>query len=574
MLATHLGFFNTATTRTAVRFQFSTHAAAGGNVAPNSAFEAADIRIYRANDSAAFSATQRSSANGITMTSPFDSLTGFHDVNIDLTDNTDAGFYAAGYTYSVVLAPDETVDGQTLTGIVLAYFEIGVPVANVTQFGGTAGTFSGGRPEVNTTLIEGSDATNQIRDAVVDDATRIDASALNTATGTTIPTNLNATVSSRASQTSVDTIDDFLDTEVAAILADTNELQTDWANGGRLDNILDARASQTSVDTVDTVVDGIAAAVGTPTNFGSGTSTIAANLQDLADNGTATFDRSTDSLQAIRDRGDAAWGSSGGISAQDVWEYAIASSSGVSGSTAEALAAAGGAGDPWITALPGSYSAGQAGYIIGTNLNATVSSRATQTSVDTIDGIVDSILVDTAEIGAAGAGLTEAGGTGDQLTAVPWNAAWDAEVQSEATDALNAYDPPTRAEATSDANSILAAVGDVPTNSELATALAGADDAVLAAIAALNNLSAAQVNAEVVDALNVDTYAEPGQGSPGATIALTAKIGYLYKAWRNRTTQTASEYALYNDDGTTKGQEAAISDNGTTLDRAEVTTGA
>ena len=62
------------------------------------------------------------------------------------------------------------------------------------------------------------------------------------------------------------------------------------------------------------------------------------------------------------------------------------------------------------------------------------------------DLIVDAILLDTAEIGAAGAGLTEAGGTGDQLTAIPWNASWDTEVQSECTDALNAYDPPTKAE--------------------------------------------------------------------------------------------------------------------------------
>lgn len=37
-------------------------------------------------------------------------------------------------------------------------------------------------------------------------------------------------------------------TQLAAIVADTNELQTDWANGGRLDLILDARASQASVD--------------------------------------------------------------------------------------------------------------------------------------------------------------------------------------------------------------------------------------------------------------------------------------------------------------------------------------
>jgi hypothetical protein len=51
------------------------------------------------------------------------------------------------------------------------------------------------------------------------------------------------------------------------------------------------------------------------------------------------------------------------------------------------------------------------------------------------------ILTDTAEIGAAGAGLTEAGGTGDQLTAVPWNAAWDAEVQSECADAITAAEP-------------------------------------------------------------------------------------------------------------------------------------
>lgn len=51
---------------------------------------------------------------------------------------------------------------------------------------------------------------------------------------------------------SLEAIRDFdttIKSETATIVADTNELQTDWANGGRLDNILDARASQTSVDT-------------------------------------------------------------------------------------------------------------------------------------------------------------------------------------------------------------------------------------------------------------------------------------------------------------------------------------
>jgi hypothetical protein len=70
--------------------------------------------------------------------------------------------------------------------------------------------------------------------------------------------------------------------------------------------------------------------------------------------------------------------------ADAVWEEAIADHSGTAGSTAEQLSAAGAAGDPWATALPGAYSAGQAGKIIGDNINATVSSRASQTSVDDV----------------------------------------------------------------------------------------------------------------------------------------------------------------------------------------------
>lgn len=48
-------------------------------------------------------------------------------------------------------------------------------------------------------------------------------------------------------------------------------------------------------------------------------------IGQLADNGTsATFDRTTDSLEAIRDRGDAAWttGGSSTLTAADVWSYA------------------------------------------------------------------------------------------------------------------------------------------------------------------------------------------------------------------------------------------------------------
>ena len=89
----------------------------------------------------------------------------------------------------------------------------------------------------------------------------------------------------------------------------------------------------------------------------------------------------------------------------------------------------------------------------------------------------------------------------------------------------------------------------------------------------LSTLTASQVNAEVVDALNVDTYAEPGQGAPAATATLAAKINYLFKAWRNRTTQTAAQYSLYNDDAVTIDQKRAVSDDAITFDRAEVVTG-
>lgn len=81
------------------------------------------------------------------------------------------------------------------------------------------------------------------------------------------------------------------------------------------------------------------------------------------------------------------------------------------------------------------------------------------------------------------------------------------------------------------------------------------------------------VNAEVVDALNVDTYAEIGQEAPAATQTLRKMIAYLYKAWRNRTDQTNTTYSLYNDDATTVAQKATVSDDGTTFTRGEVATG-
>jgi len=83
----------------------------------------------------------------------------------------------------------------------------------------------------------------------------------------------------------------------------------------------------------------------------------------------------------------------------------------------------------------------------------------------------------------------------------------------------------------------------------------------------------AQVNAEVVDALATDTYAEPAQGAPSATATLAAKIGYLFKAWRNKTEQTATTYSLYDDAGATVDQKSTVSDDAVTFTRGEIASG-
>lgn len=74
------------------------------------------------------------------------------------------------------------------------------------------------------------------------------------------------------------------------------------------------------------------------------------------------------------------------------------------------------------------------------------------------------------------------------------------------------------------------------------------------------------------DLLNT-TRTEPTQGKPGATLTLPAKIDYLYKAWRNKKTQTATAFNIFNDDAATVDHKTSISDDGTTTTVGELETG-
>ena len=105
-MSDYLGDFGVGQT---VRLYFSTNAADGGRESPSDTFEVADFRIYKNGV-----ATKRASEDGFTYDNEVDAMTGVHCLSIDLSNNTDAGFYAAGSEYAIVLYPDETIDSQSV----------------------------------------------------------------------------------------------------------------------------------------------------------------------------------------------------------------------------------------------------------------------------------------------------------------------------------------------------------------------------------------------------------------------------------------------------------------------------
>ncbi|RWH86446.1 MAG: hypothetical protein EOR77_21600 [Mesorhizobium sp.] len=255
---------------TTVSILFTTHAASGAAVAPSSGFEAADVKIYK-NGSAA----EKTSTNGLTMTSPFDGITGLHCLVIDTSvDTGDVGFWVAGAQYTVVLSPDETVDGLVVAkvigtfGLAMApvFARVGAPagasvsadVAAVKAVlpaalvsGRIDASVGAMAANVMTAAAAAADLATELQSGL---ATAASIAALNNLSAAQVNAEVDTAIADAGLATAANlaTVAGYLDTEIAAILADTNELQTDWANGGRLDLILDARASQTSVDDLPT----------------------------------------------------------------------------------------------------------------------------------------------------------------------------------------------------------------------------------------------------------------------------------------------------------------------------------
>lgn len=255
--------------------------------------------------------------------------------------------------------------------------------------------------------------------------------------------------------------------------------------------------------------------------------------------------------------------SDAGFYAEEAWYWVVVSSVTVDTQTVNFIAAA-----VWIQ----STTRGMA----GTALPAAPANAAGGVPISDAGGLdLDTLL----------GYLTAAVATATELAKVPksdgtsvWNATAAAQIQSEANDALVAYDPPTNAEM--EARTLVAASyataskqTDIETDTQDLQTQIGTAGAGLTGLGGMSATMKGQVNAEVVDCLNTDTYAEPGQETPGATVSIVKKIGYLYKGWRNKKDQTSTLKQLYNDDATTVDQKCTVSDDGTTYAETEMATG-
>jgi hypothetical protein len=177
------------------------------------------------------------------------------------TNVTTVNGLAAGVITATSIAADAITDAKVASDVTIA--SVTGAVGSVT---GAVGSVTGSVGSIATGGITSSSfATGAINAAAIaTDAitsNEISATAVTKIqTGLATPTNITA--GTITTVTNLTNLPAGVQTSITNIEADTNELQLDWANGGRLDVILDARSSQTSVDDLPTNAE-LTAALGT-----------------------------------------------------------------------------------------------------------------------------------------------------------------------------------------------------------------------------------------------------------------------------------------------------------------------
>ena len=207
-----------------------------------------------------------------------------------------------------------------------------------------------------------------------------------------------------------------------------------------------------------------------------------------------------------------------------------------------------------------------------TNITAgTLTTVTTATNVTTVNGLAANVIT---------AAATAADFTTEIQTGLATAAALDtvdnfldtevaailAAVDTEVAAIITTLGTPAGVSISADIAAIEAQTDDIGAAGAGLTALA-----TQASVDTIDNFLDTEVAA--ILALLDDARGEPGQGTPPVNPDLATKIDYLYKAWRNRTTQTADQYSLYGDDATTIHHKATFSDDATTADRGEIATG-
>ena len=81
------------------------------------------------------------------------------------------------------------------------------------------------------------------------------------------------------------------------------------------------------------------------------------------------------------------------------------------------------------------------------------------------------------------------------------------------------------------------------------------------------------LKADAVDEIWAKAMSDLAQGAPSATASVLTAINYLYEAWRNKTTTTATLITVFKDDGSTELVRSTISDDATTFTKGEMATG-
>lgn len=368
---------------TVLQFMFTTYDGATGASEEGSGLAVTDIEIYKSGGGL----TQRSSDVGYALLDAdghaLDSIVGLAGFTVDTGDNTDAGFFVAGGYYIVVVS-SVTVDAVTVNFIAgtfslgPALSVAGVEEVDVTHWLGTAAATPtvAGVPEVDPTHWNG---------------TAVSAPATAGIPEVNVKNAANVAWASGAITAAVIATDAI----GAAELADGAITAATFAAGA-----IDAAAI------ANDAIDAAALASDVVTELSASILAVLGALNDAAADGAVT---ATDTMVAYLKQIINTLEGAPGI---PTWPAAAAPGNAVS--IAEALR----------------YLYDQVG-VAGTGLtaadDAVIAILGTPAGVSLAADIA-AIEAQTDDIGAAGAGLT----------AVPWNAAWDAEVESEVTDALNA----------------------------------------------------------------------------------------------------------------------------------------